>query len=215
CALLLACSIISPYITIHGQLTEMNHKLIKLLENIKYNKHQNNINDLRQLRFYLNEHTRLSHFVLYTDKITWSEALYYYALISIPINVTLMCELIVEDLMTETKFLFITASIIHAVTGAFPFLLLANMSNDFHKLNKYLPEMQLQLKRSQHLRLKIKYDDLYERLNHGKKIAHTFGTLGNLTFRGLFEAFFGYIAAFFLILKVYMNERQIVNNNQQ
>ncbi|KAH9417094.1 hypothetical protein DERP_013210 [Dermatophagoides pteronyssinus] len=50
---------------------------------------------------------RLSYYVLYNDKTTWSDALYYYALISIPINVTLMCELIVEDIIPETKFLFI------------------------------------------------------------------------------------------------------------
>nr|XP_027196372.1 uncharacterized protein LOC113790867 [Dermatophagoides pteronyssinus] len=213
CALVLACSIIAPYLTIHGQMTEMNEKLIKLLEKIKYDNHyQITAIELKQLRFYLNEHTQLSRFVLYTDKITWSEALYYYALISIPINVTLMCELIVEDIIPETKFLFITAGIIHAVTGVFPFLLLADMSSDFHSINDYLPAMQLQLKQSKHLRLKIKYDDLYERLIHGKKIAHTFGTLGNLTFRGLFEAFFGYIAAFFLTLKVYMNEQQIEHN---
>ncbi|XP_075677400.1 uncharacterized protein LOC113795824 [Dermatophagoides pteronyssinus] len=203
-AILLSCSIISSYLIYHGNLYDMNHKFINILNKSKY--HNQQING-KQLRFYLNEHTRLSYFVLYNDKTTWSDALYYYALLSIPINITLMCELIVEDIIPETKFLFIIIIVLHSVTGSFPFLLLANMSNDFHSINKHLPEMQLQLKRSTHLRLKLKYDDLYERLIWGKKIVHTFGTLGNLTFRGLFEAFLGYFVAFFLILKVYMNEQ--------
>ncbi|KAH9417092.1 hypothetical protein DERP_013208 [Dermatophagoides pteronyssinus] len=213
CAILLSCSIISSYLIFNGNLNYMNHKLIKLLENIEYNNHQINVKDTKQLKFYLNEHTKLSYFVIYTDKTTWSQALYYYALISIPINITLMCELIVEDLIPETKLLFIAITVMHAVTGSFPFILFADMSNNFHAIKDYLPALQLQLKRSTHLRLKLKYDDLYERLLTGKKIAFTFGTLGELTFRGLFEALLGYIAAFFLILKIYMNEQQI--NNQQ
>uniref|UniRef100_A0A6P6XTW4 Uncharacterized protein LOC113790868 n=1 Tax=Dermatophagoides pteronyssinus TaxID=6956 RepID=A0A6P6XTW4_DERPT len=204
CALLLSCSIIGSYLIFNGSIDDLNQKFIDILNKSKYHGHQINVKDSKQLRFYLNEHTRLSYYVIYTDKTTWSDALYYYALISIPMNVALMCELIVEDIIPETKFIIIFITAIHAVTGSFPCILFANMSSNFHAIKDYLPAMQLQLKRSTHLRLKLKYDDLYERLLTGKKIAFTFGYLGDLTFRGLFEALLGYIAAFFLILKIYM-----------
>nr|XP_027201847.1 uncharacterized protein LOC113795823 [Dermatophagoides pteronyssinus] len=192
CALLLSYTILAIYQVLHCELAIINKNFLKLLKKLQ-NGHRINTKELKQLKFILNQHITLSYYILRPDKTTWSQALYYYALISIPINVTIMCELIVEDLLPETKLLIIMIAIVHGITGSFPFLLAANMSSDFHSIKDYLPAMQLQLKRSTHLRLKLKYDDLYERLITGRKISYTFGTLGNLTFRGLFEAFLGYI----------------------
>ncbi|KAH9417095.1 hypothetical protein DERP_013211 [Dermatophagoides pteronyssinus] len=217
CMLLLSCTIIAASIIYHFELNEINENFQKILNQSHYNNGKPiKIKDLKQLRFILEQHTRLTYYLMESDQNTWSKSLFYYALVGIPINVTFICELLVEDLPTKAIILFILIALSHTIASLIPFMLLALISYDFHKLNKHLPSMQLQLKQSkQHLRLKLKYDDLYGRLIYGKKIAHTFGTFGNLTFRGLFEAFFGYFVAFFLILGFYMDEHQINQSTDQ
>nr|XP_046919572.1 uncharacterized protein LOC124499674 [Dermatophagoides farinae] len=205
CAMLLSGVILATYHAFHNQLANMNQNFMKILKNSQNGK-PINMTVLKELRFIHIEHNTLSYYVLHGDKTTWSQALYYYALVSIPINVLFMCELIVEDIPAQTEFVFILIALIHVITGLIPFITLAHVSSAFHKIKDYIPAMQLQLNRSTHIRMKLKYDDLYERLMSGKKIAFTFGYLGNLTFRGLFEAFLGYIAAFFLIMGFYIRE---------
>ncbi|KAH7645312.1 hypothetical protein DERF_013825 [Dermatophagoides farinae] len=204
CAMLLSGTMLASFNAYYNQLAYMNQNFKKIIKNSKTNQRQ--INMLKELRFINNEHNTLSYYIIYSDKSTWSQALYYYALVSLPINVLFMCELIFEDMPAQTQFVFILISLIHAISGLLPFMTTAHVSSAFHKIKDYIPAMQLQLNRSTHLRMKLKYDDLYERLMSGKKIAFTFGYLGNLTYRGLFEAFLGYIAAFFMIMGFYLRE---------
>ena len=205
CAMLLSGTMLASFNAYHNQLANMNQNFMKILKNSQNGK-PINMTVLKELRFIHIEHNTLSYYVLHGDKTTWSQALYYYALVSIPINVLFMCELIFEDMPAHTEFVFILIALIHAISGLIPFITLAHVSSAFHKIKDYIPAMQLQLNRSTHLRMKLKYDDLYERLMSGKKIAFTFGYLGNLTYRGLFEAFLGYIAAFFMIMGFYLRE---------
>ena len=202
CAMLLSGTLLATFNAFHNQLANMNQNFMKILRNSRQRK-PINMTVLKELRFIHIEHNTLAYYVLQSDKYTLSRPLYYFALFSIPINVLFMCELIVEDIPAQTEFVFILIALIHVITGLIPFITLAHVSSAFHKIKDYIPAMQLQLNRSTHLRMKLKYDDLYERLMHGKKIAFTFGYLGNLTYRGLFEAFLGYIAAFFLIVGFY------------
>ncbi|KAH7645311.1 hypothetical protein HUG17_0849 [Dermatophagoides farinae] len=205
CALIVCGTILATYYIFRNQLAHMNQNFMKILKNSRNRKPINMI-VLKELRFIYIEHNTLAYYVLHSDKYTLSQPLYYFALFSIPINVLFMCELIVEDIPAQTQFVFILIALIHVITGLIPFITLAHVSNAFHKIKDYIPAMQLQLNRSTHIRMKLKYDDLYERLMHGKKIAFTFGYLGNLTFRGLFEAFLGYFVAFFLIMGFYMRK---------
>ncbi|KAH7645314.1 hypothetical protein HUG17_0852 [Dermatophagoides farinae] len=205
-AMLLACTIMSTYQAFHSGLSYLNQMFVSILDKSRHhNGKQITRKDVLNLGLIYRQHNKLSYYVLHDDKNTWSQSLYYYALISIPINITLLCELIVEDIPAQTEFVFIVIAVVHAITGVIPFMALAHVSSAFHKIRDHILPMQLKLKRN-YLRTKLKYDDLYERLMHGKKIAFTFGYLGNLTFRGLFEAFLSYIAAFFLIMGFYMKE---------
>nr|XP_046914138.1 uncharacterized protein LOC124494896 [Dermatophagoides farinae] len=205
CAMLLYGTIWATYYVFRNQLAHINQNFMKILRNSRQRK-PINMTVLKELRFIHIEHNTLAYYVLQSDKYTLSRPLYYFALVSIPINVLFMCELIVEDIPAQTQFVFIVMSSVHAITGLIPFITLALVSSAFHKIKDYIPAMQLRLNRSTHIRMKLKYDDLYERLMFGKKIAFTFGYLGDLTYRGLFEAFLGYFAAFFLIMGFYMRE---------
>ncbi|KAH7645332.1 hypothetical protein HUG17_0870 [Dermatophagoides farinae] len=205
CAMLLSCSVSAPYQVFHNTLKHLNQKFYAISENSRNGK-PIGANELMELRFIYRQHNILCYYEIFTDKDAWSQALYYYALVSIPINVTLMCILIVEDLPLQARFLFLAVTAVHGLTGLIPFMTLADVSSACHKIKDYIPAMQIQLNCLIHLRMKLKYDDLYERLMFGKKIAFTFGYLGDLTYRGLFEAFLGYIAAFFLIMGFYMRE---------
>nr|XP_046919586.1 uncharacterized protein LOC124499686 [Dermatophagoides farinae] len=213
CIMLLFCSVSAPFQVFHNTLKHLNQKFYAISENSRIGK-PIGANELKELQFIYRQHNILCYYEIFTDKDVWSQALYYYALVSIPINVTFMCELILEDLPKKTRFLFLGLTALHVVQlnlyerGFIPFIALAHVTSAFHKIKDYIPAVQVQLNRLTHLRMKLKYDDLYERLTHGKKIAYTFGYLGDLTYRGLFEAFLGYIAAFFLIIRFYMNGNQ-------
>ncbi|KAH7645333.1 hypothetical protein HUG17_0871 [Dermatophagoides farinae] len=201
CIMLLFCSVSAPFQVFHNTLKHLNQKFYAISENSRIGK-PIGANELKELQFIYRQHNILCYYEIFTDKDVWSQALYYYALVSIPINVTFMCELILEDLPKKTRFLFLGLTALHVLAA------LAHVTSAFHKIKDYIPAVQVQLNRLTHLRMKLKYDDLYERLTHGKKIAYTFGYLGDLTYRGLFEAFLGYIAAFFLIIRFYMNGNQ-------
>ena len=207
CAMLLSCSVSAPFQVFHNTLKHLNQKFYAISENSRIGK-PIGANELGELRFIYRQHNILCYYEIFTDKDAWSQALYYYALVSIPVNVTLLCIIIVEDLPGQLESVYILITLIHAITGLIPFLTAAQVSSAFHKIKDYIPAMQIQLNRSTDLRMKLKYDDLYERLMFGKKIAFTFGYLGDLTYRGLFEAFLGYFVAFFLIMGFYMKEHQ-------
>ncbi|XP_075677267.1 uncharacterized protein LOC113795821 [Dermatophagoides pteronyssinus] len=208
CAMLLSFSMLISYQAFHSELSELNRSFLEITENSRKGIKQIGTKEFTKLKFIYKRHNILSYYLIYPDKDAWSQALYYYALLSIPINVSLLCILIIEQLTPQIRMMLILVTIVHAFTGLIPFLNTANVSNDFHRIKDYILPLQFQLKRRQHLRIKLKYDDLYGRLLNGKKISFTFGYLGDLTFRGLFEAFLSYIVAFFLILGFYMDERQ-------
>ena len=196
--MLLSGTVSAPYHVFLISLRNLHRKFAKISKAKQIGPLQ-----LKQLQFIYRQHNILCYYEIFTDKDAWSQALYYYALVSIPINVSFVCILIVENLPIQTQLLFVSVTLIHALTGMIPFLTLAHVSKLCHAIRKHIPVMQLQLNQSKHIRMKIKFDDLYERLMFGKKIAFTFGYLGDLTFRGLFEAFMGYIAAFFLTIGFY------------
>ena len=160
-----------------------------------------------QIQFIFRQHNRLAYYLLSTNQDLWSEIFYSLSLVSIPINIIFMLELIFEDLPQQTRWLFIFLTIIHASPLLICYLSLAKVSFDFHRIKDHIPSMQLQLKYNQHLRIKLKYDNLYERLMFGRKICYTFGYLGNLTFRGLFEGCLVYIMAFFLVIRFYTESK--------
>ena len=214
CAILLTDSMIATFIIFHNIVKQLNENFIAILKNCL---HRNTISLYEKMKilFICRQHNRLAYYLIFTNEDIWSKTFYYFALVSIPINVSLMSELLVENLPIQTQLLFIFVAIVHAISLLVPFMSLAKVSDDFHKIKNQIPSLQFRLKHYQHLRLKLKYDDLYGRLMHGKKISFTFGYLGDLTFRGLFEAFLSYIVAFFLILGFYMDEQQNRQQQQQ
>ncbi|XP_075677394.1 uncharacterized protein LOC113797016 [Dermatophagoides pteronyssinus] len=208
CGIIITDSIIVTYIIFHNSVRNLNQKFIGIL-----NKCQRNITmfSLRKkillIQFIFRQHNRLAYYLLSTNQDLWSEIFYSLSLVSIPINIIFMLELIFEDLPQQTRWLFIFLTIIHASPLLICYLSLAKVSYDFHRIKDHIPSMQLQLKYNQHLRIKLKYDNLYERLMFGRKICYTFGYLGNLTFRGLFEGCLVYIMAFFLVIRFYTESK--------
>nr|XP_027203121.1 uncharacterized protein LOC113797017 [Dermatophagoides pteronyssinus] len=203
CAILIFCSMIAIYIIFHNTLKNLNENFNTILVNCL---RRNTISLYEKYQIYsiFRQHNRLAYYFLLTDKDVWSQLFFFIALFGIPIKVTIMSELIVEDLPIQAQLLFIFVATIHTSTSFITFMSLAKVSDDFHQIKKQIPSLQFRLKHNQHLRLKLKYDDLYERLMFGRKICYTIGYLGNLTFRGLFEAFLMHIMAFFLIIRFYI-----------
>ncbi|XP_075677402.1 uncharacterized protein LOC113797018 [Dermatophagoides pteronyssinus] len=203
CAILLTDSMISTYIIFHNTVKQLNENFIAILKNCLHRNTKISLYEKMKIQFIHRQHNRLAYYLKFTNEDIWSKTFYHFALVSIPINVSIMSELLVENLPIQTQLLFIFVAIIHAISLLVPFMSLAKVSDDFHQIKNQIPSLQFRLKHNQHLRLKLKYDDLYERLMFGRKICYTFGYLGNLTFRGLFEAFLYYIMAFFLVLRFY------------
>ncbi|KAH7645325.1 hypothetical protein HUG17_0863 [Dermatophagoides farinae] len=206
-ALLLSSTAAIPYQMSLDTLTNYNETLNKINRSrIMIDRKQ-----LQKLWFVYRQHIQMTYYIIYADKDVWSHALYYYSLFSIPMNAMIICEILFEYLPSLTRILFIAIAIVHAATGSIPFLMLANVTVNVHAIKKSIPSIQLKLsmnqsgkQRQQNLRLKIKLDDLYERLTMGKKLSYTFGSLGDVTFRGLFEALLVYVGVFFMITGFYL-----------
>uniref|UniRef100_A0A6P6YI97 Uncharacterized protein LOC113798873 n=1 Tax=Dermatophagoides pteronyssinus TaxID=6956 RepID=A0A6P6YI97_DERPT len=164
CAMLLSFTMLISYQAFHSELSELNRCFLEITENSRQCKKQISIKEISKLKFIYKRHNILSYYLIYPDKDAWSQALYYYALLSIPINVSLLCVLIIEQLTPQIRMILILITSIQTFTGLIPFLNTANTSKKFHQIKDYILPIQFQMKRRQHLRLKLKYDDLYGRL---------------------------------------------------
>ncbi|KAH9417038.1 hypothetical protein DERP_013152 [Dermatophagoides pteronyssinus] len=132
-------------------------------------------------------------------------SLFNMALISIPMNATVLSEFIIEKMPMQAQFIFIFVACIQGCFCLSPFLVIAIICKDFHHIEQWITIIQLRLKSKKHsIQIKMKFDDLYGRLMFGRKIAFTCGYLGDITFHRLFEGFLIYVMIFFLILGFYV-----------
>uniref|UniRef100_A0A6P6YEE3 Uncharacterized protein LOC113797141 n=1 Tax=Dermatophagoides pteronyssinus TaxID=6956 RepID=A0A6P6YEE3_DERPT len=161
-AILLFCSLIVTFIIFHNSVKQLNENFIEILNNHRNTKIS--LYEKYKIYFIHRQHNRLAYYLISTNQNVWSRLFFFIAFFSIPINVTTISELIVEDIPIQTQSLFIFITILHVISVLVPFMSLAKVSDDFHQIKNQIPSLQFRLKHNQHLRLKLKYDDLYERL---------------------------------------------------
>ena len=97
-------------------------------------------------------------------------------------NVCFMCILIFGHPSQSEKFLYIFITVLHAFSSILPTASLAHIYNYILNIRKYISRSIPYLG---HLRLKLKYEQLYGHLMYGNLYCFTFGYIGPVTYTTL------------------------------
>nr|XP_027201841.1 uncharacterized protein LOC113795817 [Dermatophagoides pteronyssinus] len=131
--------------------------------------YHNNWKKIQTLKFIYQQHNRLSYYLIFTNQNQWSRSLFNMALISIPMNATVLSEFIIEKMPMQAQFIFIFVACIQGCFCLSPFLVIAIICKDFHHIEQWITIIQLRLKSKKHsIQIKMKFDDLYGRLMFGR-----------------------------------------------
>ena len=138
----------------------------------------------RRLWFILVEHTSTAIKLLTVNRELWSSIVYLTVLVHVPSNAYLQFRLwahssalsgaqqTVTRAILANQFFFVLAA----------FLLLSKASAAFHRCARYLPALQCSVISKEEVRLKLKYMQLYERVNSEEKYGITIGPTSTITY---------------------------------
>ena len=144
------------------------------------------------LCYFLQEHTKMVVVVNTVNVELWGGILWYTVLLNVPTNVYLLyrfLHLYNHPGIQQMIILFIL--IVQFGMIFIALLALASASKAFHKAKAFLPAVQLSLAEDRYLLYKLKYMELFERVNSEKKYGNTIGSMATVTYSVAFEV--GYI----------------------
>lgn len=156
------------------------------------------------LEWIYHQHSYACYDLLYCYQEIWSNALFGYLLISIPFNVIAVITLSTEQLTLVEMIIQYMIIMIHALMTILSLFQFSNETKLINQPKFYLvPIIQsivfidrtTILLRSNYnhsitLRLKLKYDDLFNRLTNGRKYGPNVSTMGAITNMFIFNVMF-------------------------
>lgn len=114
----------------------------------------------------------------------WSSFLGGYYLLSVPFNVLLVIALM-SNIGWFPRYYVILLLIIHVMMTLFPTLMCAKQSKGLHQIRKTLLPVVTSIKYN--LILKLKFENLYNRLENGKKYGINVDIMGTLTYNVIYK----------------------------
>ena len=138
---------------------------------------------------------------LYSYQELWGNALFSYLIISVPFNVIAVSGLMVEQLTWGEKMVQYLITVVHAIMTIVSLLQLSRQATLLHKAKFNLipviqstaiickPPNNSDCMITKTLRLKLKYDDLFNRLTNGRKYGPYASTIGVVTNIFIFNVF--------------------------
>ncbi|OTF79507.1 hypothetical protein BLA29_010897, partial [Euroglyphus maynei] len=132
---------------------------------------------------------------IFTYQELWSNALFGYLILSIPFNVAAVSGLMVKKLTWEDKIIQYLIIVIHTGMTIVSLLQLSQQTVSYHRAKLYLvpiiqsiqiisrPPNNSDCILTKTLRLKLKYDDLFNRLTNGRNYGPYVSTIGVITHR--------------------------------
>nr|XP_027196217.1 uncharacterized protein LOC113790720 [Dermatophagoides pteronyssinus] len=148
---------------------------------------------------------------LYSYQELWGNALFSYLIISIPFNVIAVSGLMVEQLTWGEKMVQYLITVVHAIMTIVSLLQLSRQATLLHKAKFNLipviqstaiickPPNNSDCMLTKTLRLKLKYDDLFNRLTNGRKYGPYASTIGVVTNIFIFNLAITYIGMFMFV----------------
>lgn len=116
----------------------------------------------------------------------WSLLLGGYYLLSVPFNVLLVMALM-SNIGWFPRYYVMLFLLIHVIMTLFPTLMSAKQSKALHQIRRTLIPVVISIKTN--LILKLKFDNLYNRLENGKKYGINVAILGTLTYNVIYKVF--------------------------
>lgn len=167
------------------QFNELNRILAALQHRVRQNQKLNHFL-ISSMRNVVRKHTILVHYIVYTNREVWGNALLIYVLFSIPVNAYMTSLALTETFSDFEVIIVIILTIGHIVNSAIPLVSVAYSIEANYRFRKHLIPVQASVGRDR-LRLKLQLDDLFGRMSHGKKYGFTIGPMSPLSFSFLFE----------------------------
>ena len=156
----------------------LNKKLRSLIQNKSPNQYFSPMN-FWQLQFICTEHNRLCGYIIRTDREKWSMALCQLLMVGIPMNVCFVCVLIFGHPSQSERLIYWFITALHAFSSIIPTASLAHINCYIEHIRTYISTGIPSLR---HLRLKLKYENLYASLMYGERYCFTFGYFGSVTY---------------------------------
>ena len=159
----------------------LNQKFRSLIQNMESKRHFSPMS-FWQLQFIFFEHNRLCGYIIRTDREKWSMALCQLLMVGIPMNVCFVCVLIFGHPSQSERLIYLFITAVHTFSSIIPTASLAHINSYIEHIRTYISTVIPSLR---HLRLKLKYENLYASLMYGERYCFTFGYFGSVTYTTL------------------------------
>lgn len=181
--LLVWCAVVSSVLYIRHLGGTMNRYLVGIIRKAIFAYRVDSIVS-RRLWFILVEHTGITIKLLTLNRELWSSVVYLTVLVHVPCNAYLQFRLWAHSVVFSGRqqivTLIILANQLFFILSAF--LLLSKSSAAFHRCARHLPALQCSVISKTEVLLKLKYMQLYERVNSDQKYGITMGPTSTITY---------------------------------
>ncbi|XP_027204854.2 uncharacterized protein LOC113798500 [Dermatophagoides pteronyssinus] len=179
---------------------DLSKKFRLLSQQLCLKQNYSNKNSL-QLRSIYFEHIRLSGYIIRGDREKWSRASFQFIMIGIPFNVCFVCFLLFGHPGPIEQILYLFFTVMHLLITIFPSASRAHVHKWIIQIRSYIPKTISYIR---NIRLKLQYDDFYNRLMYGKPCCFTFGFMGAVTYSTLVQVTIAYMTLFTMVASFYM-----------
>lgn len=167
------------------QLTAQIRKLLRARE------HSRNIlfqtGTVNTLWRYLEQHNRVCYLCVTGSRTLFGSVLLAFLYTNIPVNVNVISQNILGNRSMTDLLLFWIVALFQVTCFVGVFAPLAWAHSVYHSPARFIPGLQLRLKDRRWIWLKVKYDDLYNRLLVGPKMGVSIGPLKVVTYMAFVE----------------------------
>lgn len=138
----------------------------------------------------LHDYVEITSLALIGSRDLFGIILYNFVITNIPVNIYILRRNLFEDPEPVERFMLWVIMYLQILSAFIVFGLLSYGSAVYHKPAKFIPVLQLMMKRSRcWLWYKIKFDDLHFRLLNGPKIGVAVGPVHTVTYRTSLEVY--------------------------
>lgn len=136
----------------------------------------------QRLFSFLNEHTKISMLYNFTDQEVWSRVSFHCMACQIPTNIYIVYRAM-DPKLSGSKLIVTYLFMVNQIVMIFIALMfLAKAAKVIPQGHRYIPKLQCFIPKTM-LLFKLKYMQLYERLNNKKKIGTAVGPIGTITYK--------------------------------
>ena len=142
---------------------------------------------IAQLKRFLRVHNLVSYFAVCGSKEIFGSVMFAFMGTNIPINVYMIRIFLFKPILLVDLAMMATVFLAQSFAACSVFVLLAYSCKKFHSPKKVILRVMMVLEGHRWMMLKMKFNDLYYRLNYGVKIAITVGPLHGITYFSALE----------------------------